>query len=187
MRARLLVQAALLAVPLVGGIGAALSACVGTNADQTFLCPSETVFIGLAADGGKLPGAAVSEYMDRRCGTLDCHGSEARPMRLYGRLGLRAPEQNNRSGGAPTTLLELKANYGAVCSIEPEKTDKAVMDMGASAEKLLVVLKARGTEAHKGGIVVMAGSNGDECITGWLKGDPPATVAAACKIALDNL
>lgn len=187
MRAGRFLQAGLLALPLVGLAGAALSACVGANADQTFACPSEATFIGLAADGGKLPGASVSEYMDRRCGTLDCHGSEGRPMRLYGRLGLRAPEEQNRSGGAPTTLLELKANYGAVCSLEPEKTDKAVMDMGASAEKLLIVQKARGVEAHKGGTVLTMGSAGDNCIAGWLRGDSEATVNAACKAAIAGL
>src|SRR6185312_12256946 len=128
-----------------------------------------------------------SEYMDRRCGTLDCHGSDSRPMRLYGRLGLREPAETNVSGGKPTTPAELIANYGAVCSIEPEKTAAAVQDQGQSAELLLVVQKARGNEAHKGGAVVKQGSPGDNCIAGWLRGDDPAMVAAACQTAIGGL
>jgi len=41
------------------------------------------------------PGDAfviVSEVVERRCGTLDCHGQPARPLRIYGNAGLRRPE-----------------------------------------------------------------------------------------------
>lgn len=34
----------------------------------------------------------VSEVLERRCGTLDCHGQAARPLRIYGNAGLRRPE-----------------------------------------------------------------------------------------------
>jgi hypothetical protein len=179
-------------------IGAALAAislssCVGKGGTETYECPSQAVFTGVypaSPDGGApMPpaGASVSAYMERRCGTLDCHGNENRWMRLYGRLGLRDPAENNVTGGKPTTLAELKANYGSVCSVEPEKTAAAVEDQGQSAELLLVVQKARGIEAHKGGAVVKPGSSGDNCIAGWLRGDDAATVAAACQQAIDVL
>jgi hypothetical protein len=170
----------------VSTLGFALTSCVGDGGSQVFACPSQDVFIGRSPDGGPA-GASVSEYMSRRCGTLDCHGSELRPMRLYGQYGLREPAEDNVSGGKPTTLAELKANYATVCSQEPEKTAKAVEDVGQSAEKLLVVQKARGAEAHKGGAVVKQNSPGDQCIAGWLRGDDPATVAAACQTAIDGL
>ncbi len=108
-------------------------------------------------------------------------------MRLYGQYGLREPAESNVSGGAATTLAELKANYGAVCSVEPEKTSAAVDDNGQSAELLLVVQKARGNEAHKGGAVVKQGSAGDNCIAGGLRGDDPAMVASACQTAINGL
>ena len=164
------------------------SAC--TNADgnpSVCACPSESVFTGLWPDGGAPAGAAVSEYMTRRCGTLDCHGTVTQPMRLYGRLGLRDPAELNVSGGKATTPLELTDSYVAVCSIQPEQTNAAVLDDGASGELLLIVEKARGIEAHKGGQVVTEGSPGDNCIAGWLREDDPAMVAAACQTAIDGL
>ncbi|MFT3773215.1 MAG: hypothetical protein QM820_48165 [Minicystis sp.] len=174
-------------VAALSAIGLALSSCVGDGGTETFACPSQSVFTGVSPDGGTSAGASVSEYMARRCGTLDCHGSELRSMRLYGQYGLREPAESNVSGGKATTLAELKANYGSVCTIEPEKTANAVEDQGQSAELLLVVQKARGVEAHKGGAVVKQGSPGDNCIAGWLRGDPPSMVASACQAAIDGL
>ena len=108
-------------------------------------------------------------------------------MRLHGRYGLRSPAESNVSGGVATTLAELQANYAAVCTQEPEKTAATVEDLGQSAEQLIVVRKARGDEAHKGGKVVKQNSAGDQCIAGWLRGDDPAQVAASCKSAIDAL
>jgi hypothetical protein len=191
-------RAVLLLIAAVMGAGSlsfGVSSCITqgvaacTTADGTATacaCPSESVFTGIWPDGGP-PGAAVSEYMTRRCGTLDCHGSEERPMRLYGRLGLRDPAELNVSGGKPTTPLELTDSYTAVCSVQPEETNAAVVDQGASGELLLIVEKARGIEAHKGGQVVTEGSPGDNCIAGWLREDEPAMVAAACQTAIDGL
>ncbi len=165
-----------------------VAAC--TNDDGTAAacaCPSEPVFTGLWPDGGAPAGASVSEYMDRRCGTLDCHGSAERPLRLYGRLGLREPTQLNVSGGAATTPLEATDNYAAACNIQPEQTAAVVADDGASGELLLIVEKARGIEAHKGGQIVTEGSPGDNCIAGWAREDDPAMVAAACQTAINGL
>ncbi len=44
-----------------------------------FSCPS--------GDGFRV----VSQVIERRCGTLDCHGDPARSFRVYGRTGLRLP------------------------------------------------------------------------------------------------
>lgn len=181
---RAIIAAAVLAV--LGATGAAVMSCVGESGTETFSCPNQHVFTGDWPDGGPA-GASVSEYMSRRCGTLDCHGSELRSLRLYGQFGLRHPDESNVAGGKKTTLAELKANYAATCAIEPEKTSDAVDDQGQSAELLLIVQKARGIEAHKGGAVVKQGSKGDNCIAGWLRGDPPAMVADACQAAIDGL
>lgn len=170
----------------MGSVALGLGACVGEGGEESFKCPSEPVFTGRWPDGGPA-GAAVSTYMERRCATLDCHGSALRSLRLYGQYGLRLPDERNVSGGALTTLAELKSNYASVCTQEPEKTAAAVDDQGQSAEKLLVVQKARGAEAHKGGAVVQQNSPGDRCIAGWLRGDPPEEVAAACQEALGGL
>lgn len=180
-------RATLLASVLGASIlGAWLSSCVGKGGTMTMLaCPSRAVFTGLSPDGGPSV-ASVSEYMARRCGTLDCHGSVSRPMRLYGRLGLREPSEKNVSGGKDTTLLELQDNYDSVCNLQPEQTSAAVANQ-FNPEGLLVVQKARGLEAHKGGAVVIQGDPDDNCIAGWLRGDTPATVAANCQTAINGL
>src|SRR6185503_17022392 len=124
-------------------------------------------------------------FMERRCGTLDCHGSMFRPMRLYGRLGLRDPVEKNVTGGKATTPRELDENYASVCGLEPEKMSQVVADVGASADKLLLVAKARGVEGHQGGAVVKQGSAGDECLVIWLRGYKPDALAKACQKAID--
>jgi hypothetical protein len=52
---------------------------------------------------------------------------------------------------------------------------------GANPERLTFVRKARGTESHKGGAVVVPGDARDVCITSWLRG---AADADACTAAL---
>jgi hypothetical protein len=125
--------------------------------------------------------------MERRCGTLDCHGAATIPMRLYGQLGRRHPAEGNVPGGAVTTAAELEANYGTVCSIEPEKTAEQVADFGQKAEELLIVRKARGIEGHKGGPIVKEGDPGDQCIVGWLRGLKLEAIAGPCQQAIDRL
>ncbi len=146
------------------------------NGRVTNACPSQTVF-----------ESSVSPYMERRCGTLDCHGGIARPMRLFGRLGLRHPDEDNIPGGKSTTKVELGANYSSVCGIEPEKMNDTVANLGNTADELLMIRKARGVEKHKGGKVVDEADHADNCMLGWLRGDQPATVEAECAAAIAAL
>jgi hypothetical protein len=154
-------------------LGLAASACLLQQASQSevLVCPDKQVF---ATKG-------VAEYMERRCGTLDCHGSPARPMRLYGQYGLRHPEETNWSGGFATTHREREDNYLAVCGVDPET---ASQDGGAAGQSL-VVSKAQGVEGHKGGTIMTPGSSEDACLAGWFRGDPG--VAKACAEAIKNL
>ena len=184
-------RAVLLAATAGAAIFAAsLSSCVGaggTACDGACSCPSEAVFTLQAVDGGTVPaGASVSAYLERRCGTLDCHGSAARPLRLYGRLGLRDPAGTDISGGKATTPAELSDNYSAVCSLQPELMS-AVVEGTADPESVLLLEKARGIEGHKGGQVFDQGSPADSCVAGWLRGDAPAMVAQSCQTAIDGL
>jgi hypothetical protein len=169
-------------------LGAVLpfAACLETGGSEVYACPDKGVFTGQDADGGP-PVASVSTLLERRCGTLDCHGSLYRPMRIYGRYGLRAPSEGNVTGGKATTTFEHGANYGAVCSIEPDKMAEVTADFGQSADQLLFLRKARGVEGHKGGAAVTPGSDADECILGWLRGDDLATVSSRCQLAIDAL
>lgn len=126
----------------------------------------------------------VSPFLERRCGTLDCHGGIARPMRMFGQFGQRHPAEDNISGGKATTALELSANYDSVCNVDAEKMDDSVKNFGNKATTLLLVTKARGQEKHKGGKVVNEGDAGDRCLLGWLQGED---VTSACQDAVKQL
>lgn len=159
-------------------IAVAASGCLDEPEQRgEYICPDRQVFASF-----------VSPMMERRCGTLDCHGSDFRWMRLYGELGLRHPQELNYTGGDATTARELDANYRSVCSIEPEKVTAVAQDPGGqSVNKLLLVRKARGTEGHKGGKVFDPFDDGDKCVVGWLRGDNARAVRDACQRALDRL
>ncbi|NUQ78114.1 MAG: hypothetical protein HUU21_31670 [Polyangiaceae bacterium] len=169
-------------------LGLVAPGCLGDEATATedLNCPNKSAFTGIPADGGAAM-TGVSAYMERRCGTIDCHGSAYRWMRLHGQLGRRLPGGGNVSGGAPTTAAELEANYASVCGLEPEKTAEQVDTFGQSAEELLIVRKARGIEGHKGGPIVKEGDPGDQCIVGWLRSVPLAELAPLCQQAIDRI
>lgn len=168
------------AIALASFIGLAIGAasCVGEGELETFSCPNKDVFI-----------QNVSPYLERRCGTLDCHGQPTRPMRIYGQLGLRLPDPMamNVSGGAGTTAAELEANYAAVCNLDPEAMAESAETIGASADQLLLVNKMRGKERHKGGTAAAVQSPGDRCVLLWLKFKTAADVEPECTKAVDQL
>lgn len=167
---------ALLAAAAVFALASLSSCATDLQGTDIYACPNQVVF-----------EESVSPYMERRCGTLDCHGGVARPMRLYGVLGLRHPDESNVSGLNATTQAELDANYAVVCNLEPEKMNESVANLGNSAEDLIIIRKARGVEKHKGGKVVNETDHADLCLLGWLRGDKAATVAADCQAAVDQL
>ncbi|HVK68022.1 MAG TPA: hypothetical protein VM694_26360, partial [Polyangium sp.] len=136
---------------------------------------------------------AVSAVLERRCGTLDCHGHVARPLRLYGQYGLRRYEERNSpnvenydeyySGGKePTTIAELEDNYRSILALEPELVAK-VFTKAADPEVLTIVRKARLREKHKGGLLWNKGDPGDVCMTNWLTGNTDTT---QCEVELGH-
>jgi hypothetical protein len=170
-------RVAALAVALVAGL--AVSGCKqeGLSEGLKVTGPSRQLYVKY-----------VSEVMERRCGTLDCHGSDYRPMSILGRDGLRHPAEGNRTGEADSTDLEKSSNYFSVCAIEPEKVARVVDDPGGNAvNTLLLVRKARGQEGHKGGKVFDPWDDSDRCVVGWFRGDAEASIAKACSAALAKL
>ncbi len=124
----------------------------------------------------------VSFFMERRCGTLDCHGQDGRPMRIYGSRGLRLP---NDAGLTPatgdTTPAEQLANFRAVVGLQPEQMSRVVASGGQNPESLLLLQKPLGLDfggaRHKGGSVIASGQAdpGYVCLTQWLANADPAT------------
>ena len=157
----------------------------------TIVGPSRQQFIGDPAD----PLASVSGFLEVRCGSLDCHGTIGRPMRIYSGNGLRLPvDDASVSPGGLASLAERNANYDAVIGVEPERTTNLVNDFTKAANgdidepdpmRIYLVSKARGLVAHKGGAIVSPDDDGDLCITSWLRsgGDAQTTNLQACKRA----
>lgn len=122
----------------------------------------------------------VQAFLDHRCGSLDCHGTRYRNLRMWGHDGMRLA-YGDVPGAAPTTGQEVQASYEAVVGFEPEIMSAVVADHGLHPERLTLVRKARGTEKHAGGAIVVAGDERDVCMTSWLSGQ---TNVDACEIAL---
>jgi hypothetical protein len=126
--------------------------------------------------------APVSDLLDHRCGTLDCHGTTFRNLRIYGREGLRfSPTDRPTSVPGTTTTAEYDATFESLVALEPEIMSSVVIESGARPERLTFVRKARGTEDHKGLAIWSTGDAADVCITSWLSGK---TDAATCAKAL---
>jgi hypothetical protein len=166
-------------VGVVGFVSAMVVACIPEPLITDATCPPLEDF------------KKVSPLLERRCGTLDCHGQASRPLRIYGQYGLRLkpddvndPDLYSGNLDHPTTPIEVEANYRAVCGLEPEKMSQVVAgDLGPEA--LTFVRKPRLAEKHKGGRIWDQGKPPDRCITGWVVADydPGAMDGADCTTA----
>lgn len=119
----------------------------------------------------------VADLLVHRCGTLDCHGTRYRNLRLYGYEGLRLAPGDKPSAKPNTTTAEYDEDFTSVIGLEPEVMSEVVASGGANPERLTLVRKARGAEDHKGGAQMKEGDDQDRCLTSWLAGH---TDAAAC-------
>jgi hypothetical protein len=157
-------------VASMGSLGLAGCSGVDESAVTVTKCP----------EGNPADFRPVSAVLELRCGTLDCHGSSFRPLRVYSQFGLRKPEQGDAGdeinyaqyfpgGDVPTTDAELEENIRSICGLEPELMTR-VVDKQAEPDELLLVKKPRLTEKHKGGLIWYKGDTGDQCVTNWLKG-----------------
>ncbi len=134
----------------------------------------------IGADGGATAG--VSAVLEKRCGTLDCHGQMGRPLRIFGLYGLRLISQDaaNVPGQQPTTQTEYVANYQSVLGLQPELMTEVVQG-NAPPTDLLLLRKPLQLERHKGGAVINQGDDAYTCLLSWLGGN---MVAQACANAV---
>jgi hypothetical protein len=121
----------------------------------------------------------VARVLVRRCGSLDCHGSRCRNMRLYGYGSARLDPTSLPDSPADTTPAEIDADYDAVVALEPELMRQVVANKGHNASRLTFVRKGRGEEAHKGNQRIVPGDPADVCLLSWLAGDVAADACAA--------
>ncbi|MBX3229573.1 MAG: hypothetical protein KIT84_04500 [Labilithrix sp.] len=140
-----------------------------------------------APDPGVAPSGAefypVALVLVDRCGSIDCHGSKYRNMRLYG-FGSQRFDPRHRPATPETTQLEADQNYNAVAALEPDIFRRVIAEGGADPERLTFVRKSRGRENHKGGTRVTPGDDADRCIQSWLQSSVDAD---ACRRAVPRL
>lgn len=150
--------------------------------------PTESGEFGSLPDKQSFLSSGTSTFMERRCGSLDCHGQFGRPLRLYSEWGLRLnPNPDGSRNGQPTTAEEQTANYLSVVGLEPETLSECFESKGDPEKlKTFQLLKKplseeNGGIRHKGGPVLRATptDKGWLCLFGWVTGTPDAPACAA--------
>lgn len=149
------------------GVAAACSS-FDPNALTGVVGPDYNQFKGRLPDGGLTTG--VSPVLEKRCGTLDCHGQVGRGLRLYGQFGLRfVDDASDVPGLQSTTETEHEADYQSVIGLQPELMTEVVQG-NAPPDALLLLRKPLQLERHEGGPVIVTGDFAYTCITSWLAG-----------------
>lgn len=97
------------------------TSCLGDTATATVT----TACVPFDANDPDDPFVVVSEVLERRCGTLDCHGQPARPLRLYGNSGLRRPEPEP---GTEDCKVDADCVAGSRCEVDVGCIDAAIAD-----------------------------------------------------------
>jgi hypothetical protein len=164
-------------VALAGTVSlAVVAAAVGSCAPTPDTSQMTTITTPdyLAWEGSKTnPG--VHTFLEKRCGTLDCHGQVGRPFRLFSQDGLRATNDSGIvSGVQPDTPSEIYSNYLAAIGLQPEEMSRVVSGQDPPTE-LLLVTKPTMMETHKGGQVIVPGDVSYRCLTTWLTFNEPVT------------
>jgi hypothetical protein len=142
------------------GCAAVLVSCSGPSANDrfTFTTPDSAAF--------KL----VSPSLELRCGTLDCHGSTYRNMRLFGHYGARL-DPKLTTGKEDTTDAEIESNFTSVVSIDSENFAAIVAKHGQGFDQWMVVLKGENAVHHKGEQRMKKGDFTYNCLLSWITGN----------------
>lgn len=134
--------------------------------------------------------ATYTEYvhplLEGTCATLDCHGSEGRPLRLYSATGLRIRADLRTPPGAPlidATDEELAANVLSIDAVDDGEPD---VDRHFVLEK---PLSSTGGGLHHYGGQIWTGRDDPayRCVRSWLAGGAIDTAACATAAARDGL
>jgi hypothetical protein len=159
---------------------AAIVVLAGTAAQGACSTPTESVESAAGPDPSTF--APVADVLVARCGSIDCHGSRYRNMRLYGFGGTRLDPKAQPDTGTSATPDEVSADYEAVVGLEPAIMSQVTADHGQNPERLTFIRKGRGQENHKGGAPIAVGDPADLCVLSWLEGHVDT---GRCKTAFD--
>ena len=93
--------AVLVALAGAAGLVSAFAACASPpDPNRATLVGFVDPTGGLDPDPVQFKDQGVSKFLERRCGTLDCHGQGGRPLRLYSGRGLRLPNDAGLGPGS---------------------------------------------------------------------------------------
>jgi len=143
--------------------------------------PDARVDPGVGASG--VDFYPVSLVIVDKCGSIDCHGSKYRNMRLYG-YGSSRFNPAHRPAFPETTQAEADQNYESVAAVEPNLFRQVIAEGGINPQRLTFIRKGRGTEDHKGGTTILPGDDADLCIQSWLQSKVDT---ARCQAAVPRL
>ena len=136
-------------------------------------------FAADAANGG------VHVFLEKTCGTLDCHGQVGRPFRLYSAGGLRDPDGGldlctspqtevpagpMLPGSGPDTPKEICENYLSVVGLQPEDMQRVRVGEELPTHLLIVSKPLTDWPGHKGGREMTATGDPATCLEDWLIG-----------------
>lgn len=152
-----------------------VAAAVAAAALSCSMTPDPSATISVAepsyADfvGGGVLGSGVHVFLEKQCGTLDCHGQVGRPLRLYSVDGLRAPNDAGLvSGAGAETSAELYSNYLSVVGLQPEEMNRVMAGLDPPTQ-LLLLQKPMALVSHKGGQRILLGDSMYTCLMTWLE------------------
>ena len=147
------------------------SAACAALASSCASVPDSGRFTAVIGPDFEIYRVRVDTYLQRRCDTLDCHGQEGRPYRIYGFSGYRLYNLDAGlvSGREPTRIEEIRANYQAIISLEPEETSRVMAEQAAEPNRLLFLRKPLRLERHKGGPAMAEDDPGYKCVVSWLR------------------
>ncbi|HSO37815.1 MAG TPA: hypothetical protein VLT33_35050 [Labilithrix sp.] len=166
------------------GLQAALVALVALVAPGCAATPDDGSIPSLAVTGLDRAGyeALVQPVVERRCGSLDCHGKLPRGLRVYGQNSLRLPNDAGLAvGSGKTSTAEAEATYASIVGLEPEKTRafaEASPRTVEGAYALTFLSKPLERERHRGGASLRKDEPAEQCLRTWLVGPINQTACA---------
>jgi hypothetical protein len=127
--------------------------------------------------------ANVNTALALRCGSLECHGTKFRNMRVFGYGALRLRPED--APDVDTRPEEVLATYQEIVGLEPELMNTVAREK-VNPQRLSLIRKSQGFDNHKGGLRLRAGSDFERCLFSWLAGgvDVPACQKASISTAM---